>query len=316
MATHSRSRLQLMSLLVAFTAGSCGTESLTNPTVLPISLQIVSGDGQQATVGKELSQPLVIRVLDSRSRPVKGQIVNFHVITGGGSVYAGSSLTNANGNAQDYWTMGPTAGPALLEVRAVDPTTGAKQNFATFTATALPETFTLTVSIAQGSGSVVSSPAGIDCGVDCSETFVKGTVVTLTSTGNSNPTFLFAGWSGACSGTGACSVTMDADKAVSASFEGPYYSLFISIDPQGAGQVTVSPQFGGGTICVTNCTILVLGAPNLVTLTATPSTGAVFGGWTGACAGTSLCSLSLNGDATVGASFSALGIGGALERPR
>jgi hypothetical protein len=45
---------------------------------------------------------------------------------------------------------------------------------------------------------------------------ISGTVVTLTArvTGNR----VFAGWSGACTGTGTCTVTMNADKAVTATF--------------------------------------------------------------------------------------------------
>jgi 5-hydroxyisourate hydrolase-like protein (transthyretin family) len=67
-----------------------------------------------------------------------------------------------------------------------------------------------------GSGTVTSSPAGINCGSDCSESYDQGTSVTLTATPASGS--IFGGWSGACSGTGTCVVIMNADIAVTAAF--------------------------------------------------------------------------------------------------
>ena len=67
-----------------------------------------------------------------------------------------------------------------------------------------------------GSGTVTSNPAGINCGTTCSAGYSGGTQITLTATASAGSTF--AGWSGACSGTGGCTVTMDSAKSVSASF--------------------------------------------------------------------------------------------------
>lgn len=87
-------------------------------------------------------------------------------------------------------------------------------------ASAPPQTFELTVTRAgtdRSKGTVTSSPAGISCGTACSSAFVRGTVVTLTARAIANR--VFAGWSGACSGTATtCTLTMDGDKAVTASF--------------------------------------------------------------------------------------------------
>ena len=78
-------------------------------------------------------------------------------------------------------------------------------------------TFALTVGKAgTGSGTVTSSPAGINCGSDCSESYASGTSVTLTASAAGGSTF--AGWSGACSGTGTCSVSMTAARSVTATF--------------------------------------------------------------------------------------------------
>ncbi|MBI4676690.1 MAG: hypothetical protein HY748_03835 [Elusimicrobia bacterium] len=78
--------------------------------------------------------------------------------------------------------------------------------------------YSLTVTKAGvGAGSVTSSPLGIACGAICSADFNSGTVVTLTASPNSG--YVFGGWSGeGCSGTGACVVTMDAARSVTATF--------------------------------------------------------------------------------------------------
>jgi hypothetical protein len=68
-----------------------------------------------------------------------------------------------------------------------------------------------------GGGTVSSSPAGINCGSTCTANYNHGTTVTLTATPNILVTFM--GWSGGgCSGTGQCTVTLDANTTVSAHF--------------------------------------------------------------------------------------------------
>jgi hypothetical protein len=64
---------------------------------------------------------------------------------------------------------------------------------------------------------VTSSPAGINCGADCTEDYAQGAMVTLTATPSAGSTFV--GWSGAgCTGTGTCAVTMNAATTVTATF--------------------------------------------------------------------------------------------------
>ena len=83
-------------------------------------------------------------------------------------------------------------------------------------------TYVLTVDLSGGgTGTVTSSPAGINCGATCSASFTAGTVVTLTAT--PTPDSKHRGWRGACSGIGAvpCQVTLGAPKSVTAIFRGP-----------------------------------------------------------------------------------------------
>ena len=108
-------------------------------TRVPAALDIVSGDQQQGVVGTELANPLVVRVKDASGIPIVGQLVNFRVTSGGGSIFAGSAITNALGIVQDRWTLGTsTAEDQRVEARAVDPNTGAAIVFASFSATPLP----------------------------------------------------------------------------------------------------------------------------------------------------------------------------------
>jgi hypothetical protein len=81
-------------------------------------------------------------------------------------------------------------------------------------------TFGLTVTrLGTGTGTVTSTPAGIDCGVTCGANFASGTQVALVAAPSAGS--IFTGWGGACSGTAACNVTLDALKSVTAAFVPP-----------------------------------------------------------------------------------------------
>lgn len=79
-------------------------------------------------------------------------------------------------------------------------------------------TYSLTVTKSgDGGGTVTSSPAGIDCGSDCSESFAVYSSVTLTAVAGSNSQFLY--WSGSgCSGRGDCIIAMDQDHEINAHY--------------------------------------------------------------------------------------------------
>jgi len=113
---------------------SCVAPVDTDQAVGSLSLSVVSGDNQTAPPGTELPNPLVARVEDSRGHVVRGQIVNFVVVSGGGSVFAGAAISGGDGVVQERWTVG-FSGPQQVEARAVDNQTGEKLTFAIFTAT-------------------------------------------------------------------------------------------------------------------------------------------------------------------------------------
>src|SRR5439155_17221215 len=139
-------------------------------------------------------------------------------------------------------------------------------------------------------------PAGITCGTTCAWSYPSGTVVTLTATPAADSTF--AGWSGGCSGTGACTVTLSAATAVTATFEqtitptaNQTFALTVSTAGTGNGAVTSSPA---GITCGTSCSAS-YPSGTMVTLTATPAAGSTFAGWSGAgCIGTGSCTVTLS----------------------
>ena len=82
--------------------------------------------------------------------------------------------------------------------------------------------FPLTVTIGvlgSGNGVVTSAPAGINCGGDCGQNYDQGTMVMLTQTPAVGSTFV--NWTGNCTGTTTCVLTMDDAKNVTATFMGP-----------------------------------------------------------------------------------------------
>ncbi|HSC50006.1 MAG TPA: PASTA domain-containing protein [Gaiellaceae bacterium] len=72
------------------------------------------------------------------------------------------------------------------------------------------------VKAGAGAGTVTSSPAGISCGATCAARFGDGASVTLTASPSGQSRF--AGWSGDCSGTGPCVLSLTASRSVTATF--------------------------------------------------------------------------------------------------
>jgi hypothetical protein len=149
----------------------------------------------------------------------------------------------------------------------------------------------------SGSGTVTSSPAGVNCGTDCSQSYASGTVVTLNRTAAAGSAF--TGWSGACTGTGStCQVTLSAAKTVTATFR-PVYMLTAAKAGTGSGTVTSSPT---GVSCGTDCS-QGYASGTVVTLSRTAAAGSSFLGWSGACSGTGSCQVTMSAARSVTASF-------------
>lgn len=91
-----------------------------------------------------------------------------------------------------------------------------------------------------GSGTVTSSPAGINCGSTCSNSFSSNTQVALTASPASGS--IFSGWSGAgCSGLGTCSILMTSPQSVEAIF-----TLVSSPSPE------IDLRYGANNVAIVN----------------------------------------------------------------
>jgi M6 family metalloprotease-like protein len=132
-----------------------------------------------------------------------------------GDPYRGPRVFNAASNPNSNLYSGAPSEVAVTNISSSCATTMSADM-----AVGSPSSFQLDVSKSgTGTGTVTSSPAGINCGVDCSHEYSQGTDVTLTATPTGGSRF--AGWSGACSGTGTCLVDMVVARSVTASFTGP-----------------------------------------------------------------------------------------------
>jgi hypothetical protein len=149
----------------------------------------------------------------------------------------------------------------------------------------------------SGTGTVASTPAGISCGASCSTRVAFGDSITLTATPAAGSTF--AGWEGACSGTGTCTVTnAGSDAAVTAVFIGPN-TLTVGKAGKGSGSVTSSPA---GIDCGATCSNAFT-TGTTVTLSAAAGTGSTFVGWSGSCSGKGMCTVVMSADRSVTATF-------------
>ena len=162
--------------------------------------------------------------------------------------------------------------------------------------------FTVTVQKGgDGSGTVTSSPPGIECGGTCANQFQEGTTVSLNAA--AAPGSVFTGWSGACAGTAACSVTGNA--TVTAGFNVAVSTDRLTVNLTGAGTVTSNPS---GISCPGTCAAD-FATGSTVTLTAAATNGSTFNGWSGGgCSGTGPCIVAMVGNPTVTATFTAASV--------
>ena len=135
------------------------------------------------------------------------------------SYAAGTQITltaqAASGSSFTGWSGACTGAASSCNV-SMD---SARSVAASFTAAATMRLVTL-IKSGSGTGSVTSSPSGLSCTTGCgvaSASFASTSAVTLVAQAASGSTF--AGWSGACSGTGNCTIPAGSSSAnVTASF--------------------------------------------------------------------------------------------------
>ncbi len=156
----------------------------------------------------------------------------------------------------------------------------------------------LSVGIA-GTGSVESDVPGVDCSASCTTEWDAGAVVELEAL--PRPGQRFVRWSGACTGSLACLVTLSAATSVNALFAADRFGVVVSVS--GRGTVT-----GAGSPCrLARCARQ---APSFtpLRLRATAAKGWRFAGWAGACTGrNAVCTLPMTKASAVRARFAKKG---------
>jgi hypothetical protein len=161
----------------------------------------------------------------------------------------------------------------------------------------------LTIVPTGGGGGTVSGgglgPCVINGGVagsGCTADVPYGASVTLTASADASS--LFQGWASACTGTGPCTFTMNADRQVAVLLEPSTYPLTLAFTGVGAGTVS----WPGGN-CTSGCSPSFANGAT-VTLTASAGSGSLFLGWFGSCSGTaSTCTVTMSAPRTVTAWF-------------
>jgi len=161
--------------------------------------------------------------------------------------------------------------------------------------------FALTLNKTANGGSIAGN-AGCALGsATCTASLDYNTAVSLTATPAAG--YVFSGWSGACTGTDACNVTLDSAKTVTANFAVAPTAYRVSVTVSGAGRVVSKP---GGVSCRKGTCSKSFKAGKTVTLTAKPSRKHAFKNWSGSvCEGSTSkkCSVPVTQNQSVTAVF-------------
>ena len=204
---------------------AAGNNGSTNKMTAPACLQNVTSVGATSTSDAIASFSNTSTTTDILAPGVN---VVSDAIGGGTFTASGTSMASpaSAGCAALIAQAVPAASPADVDAALESTGTSVARGTASFprincaaARQALGGTSTHQLSVTTtgtGTGTVTSSPAGIDCGSTCQANFSSGQQVTLTATAASGSTF--GGWSGACTGSGSCTVTMNQARSVTATF--------------------------------------------------------------------------------------------------
>ncbi len=153
----------------------------------------------------------------------------------------------------------------------------------------------------SGTASFKTAQGTTTCNADCDITLVLGTAVTASIKPAKGSAL--TGWSGACSGRGACNFTVSAAITLTASF-GPASTFDLTYTRVGSGAGAVLFRTAAAAAnCAESCS-QTYNQGTLVMLTARPARHSRFTGWSGACGRRKLCILNMSMAKSVTASFS------------
>lgn len=288
-------------------SGDCSAVQGTNCTVVPTASRRVS-------VGFRARQTLTVSGANSGTGTVVATDGTISCTIFGANASGQCVAAFAEG-ATVQLTAAPTGGSAFQGWQGDCATvTGATCALTMDRARATSPRFIGTAAVivrgaGAGFGSVTSQPNGVTCSVlagntegACTTSVFIGSTITLAAapaTGSE-----FAGWSGACTGTGACAVTVAQLSEVTASFRQLGVPLTINLTgPVGGAVTTSNGQSCTSTGAPVSCTILATPGSTL-RVTGNPGAYLRFAGFSGLCDGLTSCDVPMNQPRTLTAAFS------------
>ncbi|MDX2142904.1 MAG: zinc-dependent metalloprotease family protein [Rhodospirillaceae bacterium] len=174
--------------------------------------------------------------------------------------YFSNPSINYNGRPIGVPDSDPKAANNARKLREIAPSIARLDEFTNNPATPMLAVFV------TGTGTVTSSAGGINCGQTCAASITGGGQVTLTAAAAAG--WQFTGWSGACSGTAPCAVTMSTSRNVQATFQPSLRLGTVYSSAQGSSQSFLRFANTGSSAGTVNV------------LLADSSTGQAMGTWT------------------------------------
>ena len=237
----------------------------------------VNGGGIMAESGATVNLSLTIlanNVASSLGNDCYGTITpyngGYNLIEDTAGCTYGASATDITGQDPLLGSFGDNGGPTMTQAPETEPTlspavnnggggcasldqrgTGRPQEDACDIGAVELARYNLAVTndLGAGTGSVSSSPSGLDCGETCNNDFYELSPVQLSAVPDTGSSFLR--WDGDCSGTTpTLNLTLTADKSCDAYFDIDQHTLNISPTGNGSGSVTGSPAgINCGAVC-------------------------------------------------------------------
>lgn len=316
---------------------TCSAPEPSNSTVTltatPLSGWVLTGwsggcTGTQATCTVQMTSASTVTATFAQLATLSVAVSGSGYVSGGGIGCDGGQTCTATETPNTIVTLTahPSSGGTVFwsgctstagTLCTVTIGTGVQSVTATLSGGTAPPVATNSLAISvQGDGYVVGAlgAAGIHCtaagGSGCSASVTANTTVTLSAIPASGNSADFTRWTGDCSAftSTSCTLTMNGSKSVGAVFAGGNTTYTLS------GQVTGSGTISGGGLTCTSAGGGGCNAPQAagatITLIATSSFGSTFGGWGGACTGTTAsCAVAMTSAKSVTATFTSAGSG-------
>jgi hypothetical protein len=112
-------------MTTAIFLGAVSACTLNTDVTGPGGLLRHGGDEQSTAVNTDLPLPLSVMVVTQFGEPIDGAVVNWSIVSGGGTLSADATTTDATGVTSVTYTAGPTTGDVTIraQVHGVPPLT-------------------------------------------------------------------------------------------------------------------------------------------------------------------------------------------------